>query len=228
MRLALLFTWLCILTATLAGCQNQTPVLQAATIQATDLVDQAAAEATAIIQSARATALLEQARAQAAALLQPAQTGAPLPAVSATLEPPAAASQAVAAVSPQAAPPAAPGYSIPTDIVLPVEPIARQGEVQLLSVTFAADGGFIMVNFIVPPSLASELYQGRLSVTDEATGEVYDAIPVMPVIGPLIGRPIQEGQRGYVMLINRAPQLKPGALATVVIVDARFEHIPVQ
>jgi hypothetical protein len=215
------------LAFSLVGCQNRTPVLQSATVQATDLVDQAAAEATAIIQSARATALLEQARAQAAALLQPAATQAPLPAVSATLELPAA-SQAAGAEPAQATLPPAPGYSIPTDIVLPVEVIARQGDVQLLGVTFAADSGFIMVNFIVPPSLASEMYHGRFSVTDEATGEVYNEIPVMPVIGPLIGRPIQEGQRGYVMLINRAPQLEPGALVTVVIVDARFEHIPVQ
>jgi len=190
----------------------------------------AAAEATAIVQQAQATALIMEARAQATALLQQAQSQPALSTVSETVtptpmfttDPNAMPTQAVISPAPLDL------SGTPTNVVMPAPVIASQGDVDLINVTFAADSGFIMINFIAPPRLSSELYQGRISVTDEATGEVYDEIPVIPVIGPLIARPVQEGQRSYVMLVNRPPWLLPGALVTVIIADARFEHIPVE
>jgi len=226
MKISVLLACLLLLTALLAGCQRGAPVQNASAALPPDLVAQAQAEATAILQQARATALVQQARSQAAALVQTPQEQPTLPvavAVETIPEPTVAApAQAVSTPDP-AAPPA-----MPTNVVLEAPIIARQGDVELVNVTFAADSGFIMINFIAPPKLSSELYQGRISVTDEATNEVYDEIPVMPVIGPLIGRPALEGQRSYAMLVNRPPWLRPGALVTVVIADATFEHIPVQ
>jgi hypothetical protein len=65
-------------------------------------------------------------------------------------------------------------------------------------------------------------------VTDQATQAVYDEIPVMPKIGPLIGKPKQEGQIGYVMLVNEPPWLRPGATVTVVLGKHTFEDVPVE
>jgi hypothetical protein len=213
----------------LAGCQAGYPTPDPPETQPADLVAQAQAEATAIIQQARATALVQEARNQANALLTPARQPA-FPAASVESITSTEVEHAVSAVPTQVAGPgeatAQPG--MPTDSRLPVTVIARQGDVELIDVTIAPDSGFIFIDFIAPPSLSSQLYQGQISVTDEASGEVYNEIPVMPVIGPLIGRPVLEGQRGYVLLTNRPPWLRTGAVVTVVIAGARFEHIPVE
>jgi hypothetical protein len=230
MRLAALLGIILCLAGLLVGCQGEAPAAGGAASQPPDLLAQAQAEATAIILQARATAVVLQAKSQADALLgtsqaQPDRPAATLAATAAasTAEPIATAGAQETASSALAALP-----GTPSDLIVEAPVIAHQGDVALINVTLAAEGGFVMINFITPPRLSSELYQGRISVTDEASGEVYDEIPVMPVIGPLIGRPVQEGQRGYAMLINRPPQLQVGALVTVVIADARFEHITVE
>ena len=101
----------------------------------------------------------------------------------------------------------------------PLSPELRrqlEKQVQLINVAFAADGGYLIVNFKAPPRLAVLWQPGELHVVDQATGAKYDNIPFMPKIGRLIGRPVQDGQPGYVMLENRPP-LKPGAKVTVVL-----------
>jgi hypothetical protein len=76
--------------------------------------------------------------------------------------------------------------------------------------------------------VAAKWWPGNVSVTDEATGTVYNEIPVMPKIGPLIGRPKLEGQMGYVMLVHNPPALKPGAVVTAKLGEYTFEHVPVE
>jgi hypothetical protein len=100
--------------------------------------------------------------------------------------------------------------------------------VQVLSVVMAAEGGFILVNFMAPPKVVGTWYQGGVWLEDEATGALYSEIGVLPVVGPLFGRPVEPGQPGYVMLVNAPNPLGPGAVVTVVLGDYRFEHIHVE
>jgi hypothetical protein len=97
-----------------------------------------------------------------------------------------------------------------------------------MGVGFAAEGGFIMVQYKAPPLVARQWMQGTVYVRDEATGNVFSEIPVMPKIGPLIGRPREPGQPGYVMLVNPRGALKPGATVTVVLGDFQQEHVTVR
>ena len=64
-------------------------------------------------------------------------------------------------------------------------------------------------------------------MTDESTQTVYDDIPVVPVLGALFGRPVEDGQIGYVMFAN-LPPLAAGAQVTVVLGGFRQEHVRVQ
>jgi hypothetical protein len=185
--------------------------------------EQAAAEATAILQSAEATAIVLRAQATAAALLDSAGG------------------------SHQARPPAATATTLrkptgftpgPTETQQPARQAgdvketeeaeeAEGATIELLSVDFAADGNLISVQFVAPPSVARRWNQGTVSVTDEGTGTAYNEVPVMPAIGPLIGHPKEAGQRGYVMLVNTAPGLRPGSLVTVVLGEFKQEHVRV-
>ena len=88
--------------------------------------------------------------------------------------------------------------------------------VQLISVGYAADGAYLIVNFYAPPRLAIYWQPGQMYVIDQATGTKYATIPFMPKIGYLIARPGEEGQPGYVMLENQPP-LEPGSSVTVVL-----------
>ena len=97
-----------------------------------------------------------------------------------------------------------------------------------MRVSFGADGAYIYVQFKAHPQVADKFWPGVLSVVDEATGTVYNEVPVMPVIGPLIARPKQEGQLGYVMLVNAPPGLRSGSIVTVILADFRQEHVTVQ
>jgi len=115
----------------------------------------------------------------------------------------------------------------------PAETVTATGEtgaagVELLRVSFGADGAYIYVQFKAHPQVADKFWPGVLSVVDEATGTVYNEVPVMPVIGPLIARPKQEGQLGYVMLVNAPPGLRSGSIVTVILGDFRQEHVTVQ
>ncbi len=185
-----------------------------------DLRDQAAVEATAIIQQAQATALVLQAQAQATALLQQAQAQAATPLPQATMALPVLTPTPGVLATEEAAPATAETVAVAAT----AEPSST---VELLGVGFGAEGAFITVNYRASPQVAQKFWPGVLSVTDEATGTVFNEVPLMPVIGPLIARPIQEGQLGYVMLVHVPPILYRGAQVTVVLADYTFEHVPV-
>lgn len=112
--------------------------------------------------------------------------------------------------------------------VVPAAEKASGGKIRIIGVGFAGEGGFIMVNYKAPPQVARKWYQGTVSVVDENTKAVYNEIPVMPKVGPLHGRPKQDGQSGYVMLVNKPPGLRPGSVVTVVLGDFRQEHVIVK
>ncbi|MFZ0533012.1 MAG: hypothetical protein WAM09_07500 [Anaerolineales bacterium] len=182
------------------------------------IVDQAAAEATVIIQRAEATAMVLQAQAQATMLIQNANAPTSTP--------------------DQTAPSPTPGL-----IQLPTTPLSanatlqastsgtpavEESEVKLLGVSLGTESGLILVQFKAPPALARHWQQGDVYLIDEATGAVYNEIPVMPVIGPLFARPKQSGQIGYVMLVNAPVPLQSSSLVTVTLGESIFEHILVK
>ena len=96
---------------------------------------------------------------------------------------------------------------------------------QLLMVNFSANGGYIDVQFTAPYELTQNWWQGSIYVSDESTGMLYYQIPVMPVVGPLMGKPRYFGQKGYCMLVNQAPWLAPGSLITVVLGNYKRLHV---
>lgn len=187
---------------------------QSARSDDSNVLNQAEAQATAIIEQAQATALVLQAQTQAtqvmAEALNPGQASKPEPTRSISL--PTAAAENTA--------------EDPTPTLSVGEQPVQ--EIKIMSVGFAGEGGLIIVRFLAPPEEAEKWWQGSVVVIDEANGSEYNEIPVMPRIGPLIGRPKRDGQSGYVMLINTPPGLQSGAMVTVTLGKYRFEHIPVQ
>jgi hypothetical protein len=99
---------------------------------------------------------------------------------------------------------------------------------QLLGVNLGNDTGMITVGFKAPFKLADTWQQGSIFVVDETTGIIYDNIPVMPIVGPLFGKPAEEGQPGYVMFYNYYAGVKAGALVTVIMGRFRREHVVVK
>lgn len=178
-------------------------------------LEQAAAEATAIVESARATALVLQAQAQASTLI-----------AGAAATPTSLARPTALAASPTVSP-VVTLLPAPADTPLATTALVSNA-VQVLSVVMAAEGGFVLVNFMAPPEVVSTWYQGSVWLEDEATGALYSEIGVVPVVGPLFGRPVDPGQPGYVMLVNAPNPLRPGAVVTVVLGDYRFEHIRIE
>ena len=104
------------------------------------------------------------------------------------------------------------------------EPVTQA--VELLGVGYAADGALLVVQFKAPPQEARRtMRQGTISVTDEASGALYNEVPSLAIIGPLIGHPAQAGQPGYAMLVNTPPGVPPGSLVTVVLGNFKQEHV---
>jgi len=206
-------------SAWLVGCSPAAP----AGGSAPGLKDKAAAEATAIIQSAEATALVMQAQAKATALVQSAGVA-----------------QATPLPSPMPLVTLLPSVSLATSTALPsLAPVselttteeAGTDAVQLVRVEVGNESGLILVQFKAPPALARRWQQGMLYVVDEATGVLYNEIPVLPVVGPLFGRPKIAGQIGHVMFTNAAPGasgLQRGSVVTVVLGAFKQEHVTVQ
>jgi hypothetical protein len=224
--------FLCI-SLLLAGCapmQAPATALPPTAEATADMQSLAEAQATAILEQARATALVMQAETQAAAILQDAGSTAPVPATPVpgenrpistrpegnTMD--ATAKAAAAAATEQAGSPIFEETPAPGD----------ETRVEILNVAYAADGGMLIVNYKASPKIAGTFWPGGLSITDEATGTVYNEVPVMPIIGPLIGRPVEQGQPGYVMFVNTPPGLPRGSLVTVVLGNYSFEHIKVE
>ncbi len=209
-RYVLGLTLLCL---ALAACRSQA----GGTVQQPNLLDQAAAEATAIVQRAEATAMMLEAQAQATAVMAKASAADHTPTPAPTL---------VVRVDPKDLATATPTPD-PSQAGQ-VQPTPQERTVEVTRVGFAGEGGLIHVQFRSPPEIAAKWWQGSVSVTDEATGTTYDEVPVMPRIGPLIGRPKRPGQLGYVMLMHTPPGLKPGSQVTVVLGKYEFEHVSVQ
>jgi hypothetical protein len=115
-----------------------------------------------------------------------------------------------------------PGGPLPSDLRNRLE-----ADVELLGVSYAADGAYLMVGFLASPRLAILWQPGELYIVDETTGTKYSQIPFMPKIGRLIGRPAQEGQPGYVMLQN-VPPISPGTKVTVVLGGFRQKRVSVE
>jgi hypothetical protein len=180
------------------------------------LQEQAALEATAIIQRAEATALVMQAQLKATALIQRAGASP----VKSDAAPPTPAPRATQAIPV----PSLPGAASPVPAATET---ASVSQVELLVVDFAADGRYIHVAFRAPPRVARQWRQGNVYVIDEATGTVFNEIPVAPIIGPLIAQPIHDGQIGYVILVNMPPGIHPGSSVTVVLGDFKQEHVTV-
>ena len=57
---------------------------------------------------------------------------------------------------------------------------------------------------------------------------MYKQVSVAPIIGPLIARPREAGQPGYVMFVHDPPTLRPGSVVTVVLDQFRQEHVVVE
>ncbi len=185
-------------------------LLTACAPTAPDLANLAASEATQIVQQAQATALIQNARSTANALLTPpvvAAQATPFPTVMLV----EAASEAVQTV---VAPP----------LATPTEEISHT--VKLLGLSFGANNNLLSVQFLAPVATVQRWQQGNMYLLDEATGEKYEEIPVMPVVGVLFARPTVDGQPGYVMFTNLPVPLQTGAVVTVVLGNYRWEHIP--
>lgn len=209
----ILAAFICLALLLAAGCAgpagvppaSPTKVLAPSTIS---VEEQAALEATAIVARARATALIEKAEAEAAAL---AATGAP------AAQKPGSTSAPASAKTPAA------GHPAPAQTSINEE----EYRIELLDVGFAADGDFILVRFHATRKAADDLWPGRLSVTDEASGVTYAEVPLMPTVGLLIGRPRSFGPPGYVMFTNAPTRLAPGSLVTVRLGKLNQEHVRV-
>jgi hypothetical protein len=183
-----------------------------------NLREKAANEATAIVAQAQATALVLQAQAQATLIVNQANAynTEPVPEATWMAYVPTSVSTQEIEADVQVAPNQEPSEE------------AADNTVEVRSVGLAGEGAFIMVRFLAPADIAETWWSGSVSVEDEASGVVYDEIPVMPKIGPLIGRPKRDGQLGYVMLVNTTPGVHSGTVVTITLGDYRFEHIPVQ
>jgi hypothetical protein len=99
---------------------------------------------------------------------------------------------------------------------------------ELLSVRFAAESGYVMVEFKSPRGLAENWQEGSIFLVDEKTGITYWDIPQVPVLGLLLGKPLEEGQKGYAMFKNIAEGIKPGSVVTVVLGNYKREHISIK
>lgn len=193
----------CAVSVLLAGC-----VTSAGPIAGQSMKEQAAIEATAIVERAEATAMVLKAQSIATAMIRQASVPQPV----------------LPTITPTAAPAPVRATTEPTPTGTAITD-AGSAQVELLAVDFAAEGSYIHVEFRAPPRLTRQWGQGNVSVTDEATGITYNGIPVAPLIGPLIGRPLNAGQIGYVMLVNTGDGLHTGSFVTVVLGNFKQEHV---
>jgi hypothetical protein len=99
---------------------------------------------------------------------------------------------------------------------------------ELLGVRFAAEGGYVMVEFKSPRELAENWNEGSIFLLEEKTGITYWDIPQVPVLGLLLGKPQEEGQKGYAMFKNIAAGIKTGSVVTVVLGNYKREHINIK
>lgn len=186
----------------LSACQS------GGTVTGSTQIDSAAGTATALIRNAQSTVIVMKAQSMATAWVE--TLNAPLPG--------ALAQENAEPIEKSDTPNATASLATQTS----------PGKVEIVAVTTAADGAYIMVEFRAPVRLVDTWYQGRVSVINESTAAVYAEIPSVGTIGPLIGRPRSNGQLGYVMLVNAPVPLSAGAMVTVVLGDFKQEHLIIQ
>jgi hypothetical protein len=226
-----LWTTVLLLALLLAGCRSAAP--------AGNQVGDAAAEATQIIAQAQATSIVLRARMTASALMQVGEQASAGASASATTLPPPV--QPAVAAAPLPAGPTLPSRPRSTPIPTPARYAALSAAsaitdsqwvsytVQLENVSLGTDGRLVVVNFLAPYRFTDSLtVRGRAYVIDEATGVTYQDIPVMPIIGPLVGRPNANGLQSYIMFYNNDIAIQKGSLVTVVLANFRQEHVTVK
>jgi hypothetical protein len=210
MKVWLAFALFC-LGITLVSCNRQ-----GEEAKEVDLLGTAAVEATQIIQQARATAMLLEAQRQATSLVAGSafQTAIPL------------APQGTTSILPLKTPEMQETFANEGQAI--ASPTSLGTTVELISVGIGVEGYFIEVYFLAPPAVAGGWYQGNVSVIEETSGTVYNEIPVLPVVGPLFGKPVEAGQIGYVMLVNAPVPLQSGSFVIITLGEYIFEHIQVK
>jgi hypothetical protein len=167
----------------------------------------AAGTATALIQNAQATAMVMEAQAMATALVEKANAPLPSPTPQVTNIPEAQTTQAA---------------------TLTPSPQPTSAGVQVVDVTTAAEGAYLMVEFRAPVRIAASWMEGTVYVIDENSGTIYNGIPSVGSIGPLFDRPKTDGRMGYIMFSNTPVPLGPGAMVTVVLGNFKQVHMKIQ
>ncbi len=207
--------------AWLAGCGSgsEQTAQQKANAEATDIISRA--EATAIVLRAQATAraLLSVEDEPEDSVGEPAF--APTSVTEAGLE-----ATPVVALPPE---PDADAEDGPRSADEPTpEVVPASADPEVLQVGFGSDGALISVAYKAAPAVARKWMQGTVYLTDEKNGEKYGEVPVMPKVGPLLGRPKEYGQVAYIMFVNGPVPLQPGDVVTVVLGDYKQEHVKVR
>jgi hypothetical protein len=190
----------------LAGCAAATSHATGSTLR-----EQAAKEATAIVERAEATALVLRAEATARALTH-VETQTPPAMTDATLPQPSLSAQAI---------PARPTEQVPA-------PSSEAGQeslaVEVVSIQVASQSGFLVLQYKADPTFVGKLSPTQFYLRDEATGTEYRDIPTLPSMGLMFGRPQRAGQIATVLFSN-VGNLQPGATMTVVIGSIKHEHV---
>jgi len=197
---------------------NQTVQTKQGTTLFVDILGTAEAEATAMLEVAKATAIIREAQTAAIGILQESQArwlG----------EEPIMTLSTADALREERLPTPQP-FVQPTIVGTPLAG-NESTSVQIIKVEIGGEGGFIVVNYTSSYQEAQNFWPSRIWLEDEETRIIYDEIPVMPIIGPLIARPQQDGQPGYIMFVNNPP-LFPGAVVTLVFDTYEIKHIPVR
>lgn len=172
-------------------------------------LEAAAGTATALIEDAKATLIVRQAQVLATSMIFNSKGPAAAP--------PELVYTPLAQVN-----------SAQTDLSFTPTPKPTPSGVQIVDVSTAANGQYLIVEFTAPVRVAETWQQGNVYVMDEFTGNKYNEVPVTGSIGPLFARPKEDGKLGYVMLVNLPIPLKAGALVTVVLGDYRQEHLTIK
>lgn len=194
------------------------------------LEQKANTEATAIIAQAEATAIVLRAHATARALLSvESEPGQP---TDVSTSPPVAAAEEPPTPTPAVQLPPDSGEAVEAGMQPDDEPtrqsVSASATPEVLQVGFGSDGTLISVAYKAAPADARKLMQGTVYVTNEKNGAKYGEVPVMPKVGPLLGRPKEYGQVAYIMFVNAPLPLKPGDVVTVVLGEYKQEHVKVR
>jgi hypothetical protein len=100
--------------------------------------------------------------------------------------------------------------------------------VEIVDVTLNAGGTFIIIQFKAPPRVAETWGYEDVYLVDEALNGVYRNIPRNGSADLYFARPKENGQVGYVMLVNSPYPLKVGDLVTVFLDGYQQQHLRIK